>query len=177
MNKFLSEHRRARYLSITGVFVFLAIVVRVLSPSPPVPEPVKVQTAETAPRRVQRTLSAVLDVSETYYRTIIDSNLFCLIGWTRPRPKPTYRLSGTVIPTDGNKSRYAIVQTTIKNKTHIVTPGENWILTSSSLTSNRKSGSFNFKKLLGFTSFFQGSGSVRKPNLPGLGVKIRLKNG
>ena len=36
---------------------------------------------------------------------------------------------------------------------------------------------FNFKKLLGFTSFFQGFGSVRKPNLPGLGVKIRSENG
>lgn len=59
-----------------------------------------------------------------FYRTIIDNNLFRPLGWTRPRPKPIYRLSGTVIPTDGNKPRYAIVQTTRKNKTHIVTIGE-----------------------------------------------------
>ncbi len=30
---------------------------------------------------------------------------------------------------------------------------------------------FNFKKLLGFTSFFEGAGSVRKPNLPDLGLR------
>ena len=100
MNKSSSEHRRARYLSIAGVFVFLAIVVvePVLSPSPLVPEPIKARTA-AEPRRVQRTPSAVLNVSETYYRTIIDSNLFRPLGWKPPRPKPTYRLIGTVIPT------------------------------------------------------------------------------
>ena len=59
-----------------------------------------------------------------FYRTIIDNNLFRPLGWRHPRPKPIYRLSGTVIPTDGNKPRYAIIQTTTKNKTYIVTTGE-----------------------------------------------------
>ena len=124
MNKCTSEHRRARYLSIAGAFVLLSIVfvLRVLSPSPSPPEPVKERT-ETEPRRIQRTPPPVLD-SETYYRTIIDNNLFRPLGWTRQHPKPIYRLSGTVVPTDGNKPRYAIVQTTTKNKTHIVTIGE-----------------------------------------------------
>ena len=150
-------------LLMAGAFILLAIVVAPFGASGfPVrqdPEPVKVRTFPP-PRRNTRTPPPVFEVSETYYRTIIENNLFRSLGWTPPRPKEPYRLSGTVIPTDGNKSRYAIVQTTIKNKTHIVTPGGNWILTSSSLTSNRKSGSFNFKKLLGFTSFFQVSDSV-----------------
>lgn len=62
--------------------------------------------------------------NSSFYQTIIDNNLFRPLGWRHPRPKPTYRLSGTVIPTDGNKPRYAIVQTTTRNKTHIVTIGE-----------------------------------------------------
>ncbi|MDE0398334.1 MAG: hypothetical protein OXL96_11065 [Candidatus Poribacteria bacterium] len=80
---------RACYLSIAGAFFLLAIVfvVHVLSPSPPIPEPVKERT-ETEPRRVHRTPPPVFEVSETYYRTIIDNNLFRPLGWTPPRLQP-----------------------------------------------------------------------------------------
>ncbi|MDE0016629.1 MAG: hypothetical protein OXU51_10605 [Candidatus Poribacteria bacterium] len=74
---------------MAGAFVLLAIVFVVRFPaSMPVglrdPEPVKERTAETKPRRVHQTPSAVFEVSETYYRTIIDNNLFRPIGWTPP---------------------------------------------------------------------------------------------
>jgi len=59
---------RASGLLIAGAFVLLLIVVvvRILSSSPPIPEPVKERTAETAPRRVQQRTPRVFD-TETYY--------------------------------------------------------------------------------------------------------------
>jgi len=124
MNKCTSEHRRARYLSIAGAFVLLAIVfvVRVLSPSPPIPEAVKERAAETVPRRIQQT-PAVFD-SESFYRTIIDNNLFCPLGWTPPRPIEPYRLLGTILPHRANTPPKAIIQSTTGNQTYIVSIGE-----------------------------------------------------
>ena len=61
----------------------------------------------------------------TFYRTIIDNNLFRPLGWTPPRPREPYRLLGTIIPTVGNTvSPQAILLATAGNKTHIVTIGE-----------------------------------------------------
>lgn len=62
--------------------------------------------------------------SESYYRTIIENNLFRPLGWTPPRPKEPYRLLGTLLPIDVNIPPKAILQTTATNKTHIVTIGE-----------------------------------------------------
>lgn len=59
-----------------------------------------------------------------FYRTIIDNNLFRPLGWRPPRPRETYRLLGTVIPTDGNTEPKAILQATTINRTHTVTLGE-----------------------------------------------------
>ncbi len=121
MNKCSSEHRRARYLSIAGAFVLLSIVfvLRVLSPSPSPPEPVKERT-ETEPRRVQRTPPPVLEVSETYYQTIIDNNLFRPLGWTPSRRVEPYRLLGTILPRKANTPPKAILQSTAGNTTYIV---------------------------------------------------------
>ncbi|MDE0014549.1 MAG: hypothetical protein OXU51_00060 [Candidatus Poribacteria bacterium] len=65
------------------------------------PEPVKVRTFPE-PRRVHQTSPAVLEVSETYYRTIIDNNLFRPLGWTPPQPIEPYRLLGTKLARDAN---------------------------------------------------------------------------
>ena len=71
-------NRRASGLLIAGASVLLAIVfvVRFLASDPVsrAPESVKERTAETEPRRVHQ-ISPVFD-TETYYRTIIDNNLF-----------------------------------------------------------------------------------------------------
>ena len=116
--------KRARYLSIAGAFVLLLIVfvVRVLSPSPPRPEPVKERTAETEPRRVHQT-PPVFD-TEAYYRTIIDNNLFRPLGWTSPRPREPYRLLGTKLSRDANTPPQAIIQSTAGQTTYIVSTGD-----------------------------------------------------
>ena len=118
-------NKRSYYLLIVGAFVllFIVFVVRILSPSPPDPEPVTVQTAETQQRRVQSS-PPVFEVSEAYYSTIIDNNLFRPLGWTPPRPVEPYRLLGTILPTDDNTPPRAIIQSTTGNTTHIVTTGE-----------------------------------------------------
>ena len=121
-----NNHRlRVGGLSMTGAFVSLAVVfvVRVLLPSPPTPEPVKERTAETEQRRVHRT-PPVMEVSDTYYSTIIENNLFRPLGWRPPRPTEPYRLLGTLLPRSANTPPKAILQTTAGNQTYIVMPGE-----------------------------------------------------
>ena len=58
-----------------------------------------------------------------FYRTIIHNNLFRPLGWTRPVPPPAYRLTGTIIPKDGNTGAQALILATASNKTHIVNIG------------------------------------------------------
>ncbi|MXV82924.1 hypothetical protein F4Z98_06065 [Candidatus Poribacteria bacterium] len=119
--------RRAGYLLIVGALVLLAIVgvVRFLASAPVRrdPETVRVQTAETEPRRVQPT-PPVFDVSESYYQTIIENNIFRPLGWTPPRPIEPYRLIGTKLATDANTPPQAILQSTAGEKTYIVSIGE-----------------------------------------------------
>ena len=121
-------NKRAGGLWIAGAFVLLLIVfvVRFLASDPvrPDPEPVKERTAETEPRRVQRTPPAVFD-TETYYRTIIENNLFRPLGSTPPRPIEPYRLLGTKLATDANTPPQAILQSTTGHQTYIVTLGSN----------------------------------------------------
>ena len=93
--------------------------------TPPPSETQSVKVIEpSAARRVHRTPPPVMDVSESYYRTIIENNLFRPLGWRPPRPKEPYRLFGTVLPTDDRTSPTAILQTTAGNQTYIVMTGE-----------------------------------------------------
>ena len=119
-------NQHAGGLWIAGAFILLLIVVvvRVLSPSPPTPEPVKVQNAETEPRRVHQIPPAVFD-SETRNRTIIDNNLFRPLGWTPLRPTEPYLLIGTVLAVDANTPPQAILQSTTGHQTYIVSISEN----------------------------------------------------
>ena len=65
------------------------------------------------------------DVSSSpFYRTIIDNNLFRPLGWTPPRPQDPYRLTGTLIPTDGDTPPKAFLLATATHTTHIVTIGD-----------------------------------------------------
>ena len=66
---------------------------------------------------------AVFD-SDSFYRTIIDNNLFRPLGWRPPRPIEPYRLIGTVLPRSANTPPTAIIQTTAGKKNYIVTTGE-----------------------------------------------------
>ena len=64
------------------------------------------------------------DGGVSFYRTIIDNNLFRPLGWRPPRPVEPYRLLGTILPRRANTPPKAIIQTTAGNKTYIVSIGE-----------------------------------------------------
>jgi hypothetical protein len=115
---------RARYLLIFGACVLLMLFFFSFLTSPIETQSVKVIEPPAA-RRVDFTPSPVMEVPESYYRTIIDNNLFRPLGWTPPRPIEPYRLIGTVLPRDENTPPTAIIQTTAGNqKNYIVTIGE-----------------------------------------------------
>jgi len=59
-----------------------------------------------------------------FYRVIIDNNLFRPLGWRPPRPRETYRLLGTILPTDVNIPKQAILQSTTAGRTYTVSLGE-----------------------------------------------------
>ena len=123
-------NRRVSGLWIAGAFVLLLIVVvvRILSSSPPIPEPVTVDTwfpaarfqrpASVPPRRVSDWRA------DQFYRTIIDNNLFRPLGWTPPRRVEPYRLIGTILPRSANTPPKAIIESTAGQKTYIVSIGE-----------------------------------------------------
>lgn len=121
-------NKRVSGLWMAGAFVFLAIVVvvRFLASDPMgfrAPEPVKVRTFPVL-HRVHQTSPTVFEVSETYYRTIIENDLFRPLGWTPPRPIEPYRLIGTILPRAANTPPRAILQSTTGQKTYIVSIGE-----------------------------------------------------
>ena len=82
------------------------------------------ETEPVHPRRVYRTPQSVFEVSESFYRTIIDNNLFRPLGWTPSRPTEPYRLIGTILPIDANTPPRAILESTAGQKTYIVSTGE-----------------------------------------------------
>lgn len=83
---------------------------------------VKVVPVEASSRA--RALPPVAFDSFAYYQTIIDNNIFRPLGWTPPHPVESYRLIGTILPTDTHIPPKAILQSTTGNTTHIVTRGD-----------------------------------------------------
>ncbi len=83
-----------------------------------------------APVAVRRSPAAFGDESlqafqqTDFYRTIIDNNLFRPLGWRETRPVASYRLIGTLLPTDDTTPPRAFLQTTTENTTHIVSIGD-----------------------------------------------------
>ena len=118
-----SINRRACGLLIVGAFFFLLgfFLLRLSSPAPSVP--LKVVPVESPVGAVA--LPPVVDFdSESYYRLIIDNNLFRPLGWTPPRPIERYRLIGTILPRSGNRLPQAIIETTAGKKRYIVSVGD-----------------------------------------------------
>lgn len=115
--------RRACYFLIAGAFLFLLVVFFLRGSSPESTLTVKVVPYLSVSRRVDFTPSVAFD-SETYYRPIIEYNLFRPLGWTPPRRVEPYRLVGTVFPRDTETPPQAILKTTGGNVTHIVSVGD-----------------------------------------------------
>ena len=62
--------------------------------------------------------------SSAFYRTIVDNNLFRPLGWTSKRPREPYRLLGTILPTDANTPKQAILERTAARRTYTGSLGE-----------------------------------------------------
>ena len=115
---------RAIYLLICGVFLLLIGILLFLRQSSLEVSTLKVKVVpvETPVHRFD--VTPVDFDSESYYRTIIDNNLFRPLGWTPPRPREPYRLIGTILPRSANTPPQAILETTAGQKTYIVTIGD-----------------------------------------------------
>ena len=84
---------------------------------------VSISTRSRKPFVPPRVLST--DFRDTaFYRTIVDNNLFRPLGWRPPRPRETYRLLGTILPTDSNTPKQAILQKPLVGRIYTVTIGE-----------------------------------------------------
>lgn len=98
---------RACNLCIAGAFVLLVIVFAFKRLPPIETQSVKVIEPPAEPR-VRLAYPPVFE-TETYYRTIIENNLFRPFGRTPPRPIEPYRLFGTLLPTDDRTPPKAII--------------------------------------------------------------------
>ncbi len=115
-------NQRVGGLWIAGALLFVWIVVVVSFRPPSTPSAVNERTGPE-PDRVRLARPAVFD-TESFYRTIIDNNLFRPLGWRPPVPIEPYRLIGTKLPTDAHTPPQAIIESTAGEKTYIVTTGE-----------------------------------------------------
>ena len=112
-----------------GVFSLLSwdLLTRTQTPADPIPKENRVHTTQkqTVYRLSQNSQDTLTDSQTTkFYRTIVDNNLFSPLGWTPPRPRETYRLLGTILPTDANIPKQAILQKTPVGRIYTVTIGE-----------------------------------------------------
>lgn len=113
---------RAFYLLIFGAFVFCLVLFFFGRGSPEARLTVKGVPVSSVDRDLS--VPVVAFDSESFYRTIIENNLFRPLGWSPPRPKEPYRLIGTVLPRSANTPPTAIIQTTAGKKNYIVSIGE-----------------------------------------------------
>ena len=130
MNNFLSHFypflRRAGYLLIAGASLLLWVffLFRSYGARTETVLTVKVVPVDATSSRRQSSPVIDFDSEVSYYRPIIEYNLFRPLGWTPPRPIEPYRLIGTILPRDANTPPKAIIQSIAGNKTYIVTLGE-----------------------------------------------------
>ena len=82
----------------------------------------KVVPVETYSRAVA--IPPVAFDSASYYRPILEYNIFRPLGWTPPRPREPYRLIGTILPRSTNRLPQAIIETTAGKKRYIVSVGD-----------------------------------------------------
>ncbi len=123
---FFSLKSRGCYFSLAAAILLLfAVFFAFTTPSEkPALLRIKVVPTSAVVSGVARSLKVPVFDSESYYRTIIDNNLFRPLGWAPPRPTEPYRLLGTIVSPDADTPPQAILQTTIGNTTRIVTTGE-----------------------------------------------------
>ncbi len=113
---------RAVYLLIFGAFIFYLVLFFFGRWSVEARRRVKVVAVSSVGRGVD--IPSIDFDSVSYYRPIIEYNLFRPLGWRPPVPVEPYRLIGTILPRDGSTPPQAILQTTAGKKNSIVSIGE-----------------------------------------------------
>ena len=105
---------RAIYLFIFRAFFFLLtfFFLRLSSPEPTVT--FKVVPVEASVGAVA--LAPVAFDSVSYYRPILEYNIFRPLGWTPLVPVEPYRLIGTILPRSANRPPQAVVQRTTSHQ-------------------------------------------------------------
>ena len=116
------------FISIGAFSLFSwVLLTRTQTTAAPPPKENSARTAQsqTAYRLSQNSQDPLSDFQDSdFYRTIIDNNLFRPLGWRTPRKKESYRLLGTILPTDEESNAQAILQKTPAGRTYIVMIGE-----------------------------------------------------
>ena len=104
----------ASFLLLAMCVVTLVIPVQQTKRTAPRPRPETMTASETEPpqpRRVRLSMPPVFE-TESFYRTIIENNLFRPLGWTPSRPTEPYRLIGTILPRSEETPAKAILEST-----------------------------------------------------------------
>ena len=116
--------RRTRGLLIAGAFLLLLSVLFVLRSSGPRPEVVNGTVVPVGVVHRAAVPLIAFDAEVSFYRTLIDNNLFHPLGWAPPRPIEPYRLLGTILPRSANTLPRAILQSTTGQQIYVVSIGE-----------------------------------------------------
>ncbi len=114
--------KRAVYLLIFGAFIFYLVLFFFGRSSSEARRTVKVVPVSSVGRGVD--IPPIDFDSASYYRPILEYNLFRPLGWSPPVRVEPYRLLGTILPKDDSTPSKAIFQTTAGKKTYIVSIGE-----------------------------------------------------
>ena len=76
----------------------------------------------SAPTHAQAPITPLTALPPDYYQVIITNNLFRPLGWTKPKPKPTFELIATVIKQNGKHK--ALIRNTRNRNLYYVAVGE-----------------------------------------------------
>ena len=111
--------------------------------------------------------------NETFYKTIIDNNLFRPLGWTPPNNEPAYSLIGTAVDANGRISQATLLEKR-SNRYHFVTIGtelgdmtvkdiqaEQVILDKAGKPITLKEGPYNFSRRVGDVRAVEMAGATK----------------
>ena len=130
---FTGKHDVQKYLKRYGgillgsgvVFFGILLLTHTQTKNATLPKPSQNVTYRGTRRPLSTSQETLTDFQTIkFYRTIVDNNLFRPLGWRPPRPREPSRLIGTLIPTDANTPKQAILQKTRAGRTYTVTIGD-----------------------------------------------------
>ena len=125
--------RHSSFLKYRGCYLCIAVAILLMFTvflafrTPPQQQAVlriKVLPSSVMVPRIEKSIKSPIFDSESYYRTIIDNNLFRPLGWSPPVRVEPYRLVGTIFPRDTNLPAQAIIKPVSGGTMHVVGVGD-----------------------------------------------------